>query len=239
MSDDGEHSLPPLLLDQLAELARVPEASRQQFNELLASATEVAWTSDLIKGGKLPVVTAAKIVPFLRKVQKGLKSADTALARLQGDNVDQKNLGAAAWAGCLFENALRADAVVEDDSGSNFLPQVRAARKQLLVWREAATRAIEQIEKAIPAPGRGRPEGTGGNPAFDTFVRRMDEIAAATGGQWTHTRLTYSDECEWRGTLSPALEMLRPYLPPIWFFPDPGVNLGFAIERARKTPNLG
>ena len=243
MSDESEqpHSpaLPDNVVSELAELAGTPDGSRKHLSELLAQIVEEAGFSDVTKRQKLRLVTAADVEPPLRKALEAIERADEAFARLQGDGVDAHHLGAVVWAGCLFESALGVADATEIASNAGFLSQVTTDRRWLAARRGALTRAIEQVKTAFPPPPKpGRPRGT---PNFDRLIMRMDQIAEQTGGKWTLTRDPYADENEnkWKGTMLRALKILRPYLPPVGFFPDPDTDLGFAVERARKSENQG
>jgi hypothetical protein len=238
LSEDSEQFFVSLL--ELADLAGVPDASRPKFFARMALAIEEARISDWIKRNKPQPVTAANVEPLLRRVLTAITALDLEFSKLQGEGVETGDLAASVYAGTLFENALGADnPAVSTDVDVGFLSQIAADRRWLSERRGAITSAIEQVRTTAPSRRRGRPRGTGGNPAFDTFMGRMDEIAAATQSRWTLTRVTYSDEPEWEGTLLQALIILRPYLPPIGFFPDPNMSLGSAIERARRASRHG
>jgi hypothetical protein len=101
---------------------------------------------------------------------------------------------------------------------------------------------VAEAQRRVPSVDalkqRGRPKGVaGGSRAFDAFVGRLYIIVRETGGRWTHYRDRISELRQWQGTLQPALERLRPYLPAAGFFPDEG--LGRALERLAKDARRG
>lgn len=69
---------------------------------------------------------------------------------------------------------------------------------------------------------RGRPTS-----AFTLFVRKLDRIMRANGGELMLTKV--KDEPEWYGTWLQALELLHPFLPATGFFPTG--SLGRGLER--------
>src|SRR5262249_44471668 len=107
--------------------------------------------------------------------------------------------------------------------------------------REGATQLITAADKASNRARHlareGRPKGTGGNPTFDWFVSILHEITQEAGGKLTHYRDRTAPDPEFRGSLRPVIDALRPHLPCEGFFPT-GTDLDFALERLRDATTL-
>jgi hypothetical protein len=78
---------------------------------------------------------------------------------------------------------------------------------------------------------KGRRAGAGGNYAFNIFVQQLYLNAWIDGGSFTNCRK--KDQQQWSGSLTDALEILRPYLPK--FFPpaDKGRSAQSILDKLR------
>ena len=236
MSDEIEQSITRALPDdvaaELANLARVPENSRVRFRELMSAVLEEAHLGNEIHHSNKPPIRATDVAHPLRRVAAAAQNLDRALGAFLGEDGSFGRRNAAPFAGSLLDIALD-DAALGGKSASTlgFLPQLTAYRHSLATLIAATAEAKRRAIVLFPTR-RGRPTGAGGNPMFDNFVKRLDEIASMAGGEWKHYRDTSSPGTEWKGTLMTALEILRHYLPATGFFPD--ADLGRCIEHVRE-----
>jgi hypothetical protein len=114
---------------------------------------------------------------------------------------------------------------LREASGLNLLEYQRHLR----TLREAAKIAGDRAKSIFPSK-RGRPKGAGGNPEFDRFVWHLYNILAAFDARLVHHKDRISGE--WKGTLLPIMEILRPLLTAdgtLPFFPD--ADLGNVLGR--------
>jgi hypothetical protein len=203
----------------LAKLADVPEKSLEQFCDLLEVEIQIAHLGTAYAGEKL--IRASDVSHSLNKVEAAARGLDKALRALL---VEDDNRPSAALAGSCLEIALDGAAGDVTASGARL-----AAYRH---WLETLIVAVEVAKRraTVLYPSKvGRPTGAGGNPFFDNFVNHLHEIAGMTGGKWTHYRDRNSiDELKWKGTLMPALDILRPYLPANKFFP--AADVGRSVE---------
>ena len=234
MQDELRYSGEPGSLDdaafQLAKLARVPESSRLQFRDLIALALEEAYIGNWIILQHFPTFRASDLKRRLMSVQRAAQGLDRTLGKLQGNDVNSDKLAGVALAGCLLDVALDHATFDTQTLYPGFLPRLTAYRHSLATLIAATA---EAEKRAYPLFTQvGHPTGAGGNPAFDNFVKRLYEIARRTGGKWTHYRDRSAPRTTWKGTLMPALEILRVHLPPKGFFPDGA--LGRILEHVRE-----
>jgi hypothetical protein len=222
------HALPEVVGHCLADLANVSTPAR--FCELLQPAILEANFGTAF-GNE---VRSPDIKSPLHGVKVAALLLNEAFDVLFGEGGDQNTAGATIAASFL-ESALGP----ADNAISGQLPLLAAHRGWLLDLIAATETAEDSAEAFSPKRKRGRPRGAGGNVFFNNFVKRLFEVAGLCGGRWTHYRDQNSiDELRWKGTLLPALEMLRPFLPAKGFFPS--ANLGRCVEHAiesLKGPN--
>jgi hypothetical protein len=257
---DSKNSVAPVLLEcdvrRLAEVANVPESSFSRFCELLALEIETAHLGSAIDWRER--VKADDVKCFLASVANDVRKLDKTFGALLGEGGSfgkDKGKGkgdAAAVAGSLLEIALGKAA--GEWPPTEFMPQLTACRNwlaTLIAATEAAGQhavvmfdpeAVSRVNGPKRGPGRP-PAGTGDNPMFDNFVMRLDEIRwnVGDGCHWTHSKGNYPDsngDIVWNGTLLPAMELLRRYLPTSGFWPVAKIkgkyriiNLGYALER--------
>jgi hypothetical protein len=222
------HALPETVASRLADLAHVPEISRVGFQELLAIAiVQARLGNEIVHSDMWPPTSASEISQSLKRVTVAARALDRALGAFFGEGSSFGKRNAAPFAGSLLENVLD-DAAQPSEGAAGFLRRLTAYRHWLAILIAAAAETKRRAIDLFPTR-RGRPSGAGGNPMFDNFVERLHEIARKTGGEWKHYRDPSSpDTIEWRGTLGPAMEILRPYLPDQGFFPP--ANLGRCLE---------
>ncbi len=96
----------------------------------------------------------------------------------------------------------------------------------------AVSQRAEQQAKDIWGR-KGRRAGAGGNYAFNIFVQQLYLNAWIGGGSFTNSRK--KDQQQWSGSLTDALEILRPYLPK--FFPpaDKGRSAQSILDKLRAS----
>jgi hypothetical protein len=116
------------------------------------------------------------------------------------------------------------------------------------IYRSQLKRLIDEVSEAElrassaysnpPPRSRGRPKGAGGgNRAFNLFVSNLDKIALMTGGNWTLYRSSSLDDAtQWKGTLIPAMKVLRPFLPKN-FYLSADIGRSLAHLRSKKPPS--
>src|SRR5262249_23288802 len=198
---------------------QVPPVSRARFCELLPFAIVEARLANEIVHPDEPPMRASDIAHCLKGVASAARALDRALGGFWGEGGTFGRRNAAPTAGDLLETALKNAA--RDEEGTTkigYLPRLTACRHGLAALIAAVAEAETSAHDSYPTR-RGRPTGAGGNRFFDNFVRRLHETAHMTGGKWTHYRDPISPGIiEWRGTLCPAIEILRPYLPARRFF---------------------
>jgi hypothetical protein len=246
---DIENSGPPDLQDiarELAASAQVPDASFDRFYESLACSI---WEANLLSGTVGPtreaggpmkwcdIIRAPDIKNPLEPMATAARELDAALGALLGAS---KSHGA-TLAGAMLEKAL-GDAAGAGEP-TEFAPRLTAYRNWLATLIAAADTVGSLADEAFDAKRKpGRSIGTGKGPAFDNFVKRLDEITRQVGGEtWTHSKGNYLDsngDIVWNGTLLPAMELLRRCLPTSGFWPvakvkgkDNVINLGYALEK--------
>jgi hypothetical protein len=219
-------SIPESDARHLAELAQVPECSRDRFCEslewqILEAHFGNEWRSKPLK--------ASDLKRSIRRVASAARALNQALGAFWSEG------RAGARAGSLLEVVLDAAAGERTASGV----RVDAYRNGLALLIAATDEAGKRADAMLLPPPpttknkkrAGRPRGAGGNPAFDNFVKRLYEIVPQAGGRpWTHNPKSHGDG--WSGTLMQALELLRPYLPESGFFPK--AKLGFVLQRLAK-----
>jgi hypothetical protein len=207
----------------LAKLAQISETSFMQFCDLLAAA----------------IIPAKRDAPYAREVIRAsvvFKSLDRMLAAARKlDKALEPFFDKNGTAGVKFARALLETELVAAGEADAFGLQLTADRRRLAALIAATKKVRKSADGMFPPLPKnkkraGRPRGTDGNPCFDHFVMSLYEIARIAGGEWTHHQNNYGDHREWGGTLTQALDMLRPYLPPSGFFPE-GKKLGYALDR--------
>ena len=228
-------------LSRLATLARIPKLSRKQFGELLTRAVVLAHVAN--EAYASPHGPASDVAQFLTRVKTTAQHLDKSIAMLHCEGVGADRRMAAGAAGILLDQAI--DAAVLDGHDTSKLASWKTVYEQSngLVWLTQSRHLLallitlisktEQHAADLFPRHRGRPKQVGGNPAFNAFVKDILDIARRSGGRLPHGRDAYANKpaC-WKGTLLPALEILRPYLPEARFFP--AGNLGYALERLSK-----
>jgi hypothetical protein len=203
-------TLPKKVVSQLADLAGVPKGSRSKFGKLIAEAIGMAEVEQSISPANLPSPRPSDVDREARHISTIAKNLDEALGALEKRDADPVRYKAKIL---LFAR----------------LGGVADRRR----WLTELLKNVEEAASGAPSVfktlrGKGRPKGIGGNPALNMFVWRLIEIARITGGRWTHYRDRGSEsEIKWLGTLLPAMEILRPYLPE-GFIPLAG--LGRSLE---------
>jgi hypothetical protein len=227
-------------LSRLAALACIPEQSRKQFGELLMRAVLLARSANEIHLS--PHGPASDVTQFLTLVKRTTQHFDKAIAMLQCEGVGADQRMAAQAAGILLDQLI--DAAVLDGRNTSKLPSWKTVYQQsnalpwltqcrhLLALLITLTSKAEQRAADLFPKRRGRPKGTGGNPAFDAFVKDLLDAARKSGGRLTHGRDAYANKPAWKGTLLQAMEILRLHLPKDRFFP--AGNIGYALERVSK-----
>jgi hypothetical protein len=179
MRDELRYSGEPGPLDdaafRLAKLARVPENTRSQFRDLIALALEEAHFGNWVISQHFPTFRASDLKRRLTSVRRAAEGLDRALGKLQGNDINSDKLAGAALAGCLLDVALDHATFETQMPYPGFLPRLTAYRHSLATLIAATAEAEKPTYPLFTQAGG--PTGAGGNPAFDTFVKRLYEIA--------------------------------------------------------------
>jgi hypothetical protein len=215
----------------LAKLTQIPEMSFVQFCDLLA---EAIIQANLCTPYARELTRASDVFPSLDSVATAARNLDKALGALFGEGGSfGKRRGGAAIAVGLLEEAI-ADAVGGEGDITVGYPRVNAYRRWLATLVAATAESKRRATERYLPPKRGRRKGAGSNPFFNNFVKNLVETARMTGGQWKHYKKRNSTE--WRSTLTPALDILRPYLPTEGFIPSADLDRSVAhvLDQLKK-----
>jgi hypothetical protein len=205
MSDQAEPWIAPTSGSdalKVAELANVPEEFRAKF------CTRLGWVitdvHQLTTIRKVPSIRAGDVRSHLKAVRTTAEKLDRIIEELESALGDHNR----TLARTLLESELRNVELAGTPRRKDTFLSLQRERITILI---AATEAAST--RAAPFAKDGRPKGVGGNPTFDWFVACLYEITREAGGKLTHYRDRNAPGANWRGSLLPIMEVLRPRLP--------------------------
>jgi hypothetical protein len=213
-------------LREVAQIARVPDASQTSFVRLLGSAIKRANKVSSPPEGK-NVSAGVLTKEYFDPIVRAAKDLRVALERLQGEHDAEAARSMAA--SHFYSEALQL-LIGPGDGAALVGDLIDSLRLGTVV--EAAERASERAKSWLPKAGRKK--GTG-RPPFDMFVMALLEASNQTAGRLTIYRTSHENG-RWAGSLLKAVQQLQPLLPMTNFFPAGtlGPSLDTVYQRWRS-----
>jgi hypothetical protein len=185
-------------LDEIADLAKIPETCRSNFRNLVRSAVDDLCTPNV---KKLKPFSDDSIASQLRAVIRNAHALLTQLKTMENGSLAANNtLGVAGL-------SVRAAAKDRGLAIKHFINQLEL----LVEATEAAASDVRARQDRITRAHTGRPRGTAGNLGFDIFVRQLLMDAQKMGGNLTIFKSPSADG-GWNGSLLKSIELLRHHL---------------------------
>jgi hypothetical protein len=203
----------------VAELGGVlvgDEFRRQLLETLDAAHTDHHTTSTFTS---LPL-SAELAADFINRITAAARALDRELDAMGKVLSEPDDRTEGAWQALAL---LQAQLVVQvaRDNPTALTAEIASFEKPAAEWLAERRRGLAWL--LPPAGSRGRPPSN-----FNFFVRRLQEVVRANGGELTHDRTSDRTRPEWQGTLQPAVLLLKAFLPKKGFFPRG--KLGRALE---------